>query len=78
MPLSWTGMLGLRKGTVRLMPHVEVWHQLFRDYLRRQPEVAMEYENLKKELAQKHPEDREAYTEGKAAFIGSVLEAAGR
>ncbi|MCM3902740.1 MAG: GrpB family protein [Pyrinomonadaceae bacterium] len=53
-------------------------HLLFRDYLRRCPEVAKEYENLKKELAQKHAEDREAYTEGKAAFIGSVLEAAGR
>jgi GrpB-like predicted nucleotidyltransferase (UPF0157 family) len=51
-------------------------HLLFRDHLRLHPEVAGEYEKLKKGLAEKYPEDRGAYTEGKAAFIRGVLEAA--
>jgi GrpB-like predicted nucleotidyltransferase (UPF0157 family) len=53
----------------------DLWrsHLLFRDYLRQHPEVAKEYENLKTELARKHAENREAYTEGKAAFIEGVL-----
>jgi len=53
-------------------------HLLFRDYLRQHPEVAKEYENLKTELARKYAENREAYTEGKAAFIEDVLKAASR
>lgn len=58
----------------------EFWrsHLLFRDYLRQHPKIVSEYDNLKKELAQKHTENREAYTEGKAAFIESVLKAAGK
>jgi GrpB-like predicted nucleotidyltransferase (UPF0157 family) len=58
----------------------EVWrdHLLFRNHLRRHPRVAREYDELKKRLAEEYPEDRGAYTEGKAAFIRSVLEAAGR
>jgi GrpB-like predicted nucleotidyltransferase (UPF0157 family) len=51
-------------------------HLLFRDYLRRHSEVAEEYEKLKRELAQKYEENREAYTEGKAAFIEHVLRVA--
>jgi len=58
----------------------DLWrsHLLFRDYLRQHPEVAKEYENLKMELARKYTENREAYTEGKAAFIEDVLKAASR
>jgi GrpB-like predicted nucleotidyltransferase (UPF0157 family) len=58
----------------------DLWrnHLLFRDYLRRHPEVAKEYENLKTELARKHTGNREAYTQGKAAFIEGVLKAASR
>lgn len=58
----------------------DLWrsHLLFRDYLRQHSEVAKEYENLKTELARKHPENREAYTAGKAAFIEGVLKAASR
>ena len=57
----------------------EFWraHLLFRDHLRRHPRLAKEYEGLKKWLAAEYPEDRGAYTEGKAAFIRGVLEAAG-
>ena len=48
-------------------------HLLFRDYLRQHRESAPEYEELKRELAEKYRDNREAYTEGKAAFIESVL-----
>ena len=51
-----------------------VWHQRlrFRDALRASPELATRYAALKAELASKHPSDREAYTEAKAAFVISV------
>jgi len=52
-------------------------HLLFRDYLRENRTVAEEYENLKKELAKRHAENREAYTKGKAAFIENVLKIVG-
>ncbi|MBA4124973.1 MAG: GrpB family protein [Acidobacteria bacterium] len=52
-------------------------HLLFRDYLSENQAVAEEYENLKKELAKRHAENREAYTNGKAAFIENVLKIAG-
>lgn len=42
---------------------------LFRDHLRAHPEVAREYELLKHELARRHGEDRNAYTDAKAAFV---------
>ena len=56
----------------------EFWnsHLLFRDYLRKHRETAAQYEKLKQELAQKFLENREAYTDGKAAFIENVLKAA--
>lgn len=46
----------------------------FRDHLRRHPDVAAEYADLKRSLAERFPEDRDAYTEGKAAFVEGVLE----
>ena len=56
----------------------DLWrnHLLFRDYLRAHPQIAAQYENLKRELAQTHRENREAYTEGKNEFIENVLKAA--
>lgn len=48
----------------------------FRDYLRSHPEVAREYEQLKRELAAEHPDNRRAYTARKAAFINDILEEA--
>ena len=51
-------------------------HLLFRDLLRARPETAAAYERLKRELARKHADDREAYTEAKAPFIQAVLERA--
>jgi GrpB-like predicted nucleotidyltransferase (UPF0157 family) len=44
----------------------------FRDYLRARPEVAAEYEALKRELAARHRLDREAYTEAKRPCIDRV------
>lgn len=46
---------------------------LFRDYLRLDPDLAKQYENLKIELAQKHRYDREKYTNLKSDFINKVL-----
>jgi GrpB-like predicted nucleotidyltransferase (UPF0157 family)/protein associated with RNAse G/E len=51
-------------------------HLLFRDYLRSHPDVAQKYCRLKKELAERHASDSEAYTRAKASFIESVLEKA--
>ncbi len=52
-------------------------HLLFRDYLRENPPVAQKYDYLKKELAQNHSANRDAYLDGKAAFVEDVLKAAG-
>lgn len=49
---------------------------LFRDYLRAHPEAAKGYLELKRELARKYPEDREAYTAGKDRFIQQAIESA--
>jgi GrpB-like predicted nucleotidyltransferase (UPF0157 family) len=44
----------------------------FRDYLRAHPDRAAEYAALKHRLAAEHAEDREAYTDAKAGFVGAV------
>jgi GrpB-like predicted nucleotidyltransferase (UPF0157 family) len=41
----------------------------FRDRLRADPSLAVEYEALKRALAERHRNDREAYTDAKAAFV---------
>jgi GrpB-like predicted nucleotidyltransferase (UPF0157 family) len=51
-------------------------HILFRDYLRANPEIAQNYENLKRDLAQKFHNDRLAYVNGKDEFIKNVLRTA--
>ena len=45
----------------------------FRDALRMNPALAQEYCSLKLRLAKQYPHDREAYTDGKAPFIASVV-----
>ena len=49
----------------------QLWKErlVFREYLRRDPVVRSEYAGLKDELATRHRDDREAYTEGKTAFV---------
>jgi len=45
----------------------------FRDALRRDRQLAQEYADLKRRLAQQRGHDREAYTAGKAQFVAAVL-----
>jgi GrpB-like predicted nucleotidyltransferase (UPF0157 family) len=53
----------------------ECWveHVAFRDYLLAHPDAKAEYLALKRELARRHPSDRQAYGEGKEAFIRDIL-----
>ncbi|MGG1151470.1 GrpB family protein [Bacillus wiedmannii] len=48
-------------------------HKAFRDYLREHEDVAIEYGSLKKVLA-RESKNRASYSEGKTAFITSILE----
>jgi GrpB-like predicted nucleotidyltransferase (UPF0157 family) len=48
----------------------------FRDRLRADPEIASQYGALKRELAERHREDRELYTEAKSAFVLTTLKGA--
>jgi GrpB-like predicted nucleotidyltransferase (UPF0157 family) len=52
-----------------------LWHErlAFRDALRADPALAARYRELKAALALRHPDDREAYTEGKTSFVEAVL-----
>lgn len=45
----------------------------FRDRLRADPRLAADYAALKHRLAERHRDDREAYTEGKTKFLQQVL-----
>ena len=60
--------------------HIVKWHgkawdnyMIFRDYLNSHPDKAAEYEKLKKQLAASFPDNRRAYTEGKAGFIEKII-----
>lgn len=46
---------------------------VFRDFLRAHPEEAVRYEELKRSLSQRFPNDRAAYTQGKTEFISTVI-----
>ncbi len=50
-----------------------VRHVRFRDYMRGHPEAVREYSSLKKSLAGKFRDDREAYTESKTSFVEGIL-----
>ena len=55
----------------------KLWDRLyFRDYLREFPDEAKRYEELKKFLSEKYPNDRVAYTEGKAEYVVPITERA--
>ncbi len=57
----------------------EMWGRLaFRDHLRANPADARRYERLKKELALRHRDDRDAYTDAKAAFVAEIMAKARR
>ena len=53
-------------------------HLRFRDALRADPALRDGYARVKRELAAKHPTDRESYIEGKTSFVNDVLRQAGR
>jgi len=68
--------LSHRTHHLHLVPFESVlWHErlAFRDLLRRDPQIAREYEALKLELAKKFEFDRDAYTDAKYPFIQRVL-----
>lgn len=67
-------------GTRRTHIHVRVagsWSEqfalLFRDYMRGHPDDVARYVALKRELAARHGEDREAYTDAKTPLIWEVM-----
>lgn len=52
----------------------DYWLQIgFRDYLNKHPEEAMKYDSIKRQLAQRFPNDRYAYSDGKREFIENVI-----
>ena len=53
----------------------EQWREplTFRNRLRFDPVLREEYAALKSRLAVRHPNERDAYTDGKAEFIRAVL-----
>jgi GrpB-like predicted nucleotidyltransferase (UPF0157 family) len=44
-------------------------HLAFRDFLRAHPDLANQYGELKRRLAEAHPHDMDAYMDGKDGFI---------
>lgn len=63
--------------------HVVIWGEdswnnyiNMRDYLNTHEDKAKEYSELKMKLAEKYPDDRIAYTNGKSALIEEILERA--
>lgn len=53
------------------------WNELyFRDYLRKYPKAARQYEELKRSLKEKYEHNRDAYTEAKTAFVQQYSQAA--
>jgi GrpB-like predicted nucleotidyltransferase (UPF0157 family) len=46
---------------------------LFRDYLRGHAEEVVRYASLKRELAERYPADRDAYTDGKSQFVDEIV-----
>lgn len=53
-------------------------HLFFRDYLRSHPPAVRKYGDLKRQLAEKHQNDIDAYIDGKTEFIETILRGHGR
>jgi GrpB-like predicted nucleotidyltransferase (UPF0157 family) len=60
-------------------PGSDLWRErlVFRDALLADGALRAEYEDVKHELARRHPHDVDAYTSGKRAFVERVLARAG-
>jgi len=67
---------GRRTHQVHLVERVDrAWwdrHVAFRDWLRTHPADRERYAALKRRLAQEHPHDLGAYTDGKTGFVQAV------
>jgi GrpB-like predicted nucleotidyltransferase (UPF0157 family) len=50
----------------------EYRHVALRDFLRSHPEEAARYAALKRELVERHPQDRLAYIDGKDAYVAAL------
>jgi GrpB-like predicted nucleotidyltransferase (UPF0157 family) len=59
-----------------VLENEERWEKqlLFRNKLRQQPNLAKQYAELKRKLAEENKDEREAYTAAKTDFVKSVLE----
>ena len=55
-------------------PDGEMWRRrlAFRDHLRTRPDVARRYEALKRDLAERYGDDREAYSAAKTDFVEPI------
>ena len=80
--IDWFYCLGKRHPIVYFHLHLVLypsdrWDRqvLFRDMLRANPEIAENYNALKRRLVEEMGRDRVAYTEAKTGFIESVLDA---
>jgi GrpB-like predicted nucleotidyltransferase (UPF0157 family) len=66
---------GVRTHQIHVCPAGSEWelrHLRFRDQLRAHPEDADRYEDLKRRLADEHPNDVFTYVEGKTSFIREI------
>ncbi len=81
---TWAGVPGHevfgkgdpRTHLVHVVPlHGPAWDRMigFRDALRRDASLAAEYGQLKRQLAARYPNNRTAYTDGKAGLVTRVL-----
>lgn len=80
-PMGEFGIPGrryFRKGGDKRTHHVHIFqfnsnnaerHLAFRDYLRKHPDKAKKYGELKEQLAKRYPNDIEAYMDGKNDFV---------
>ena len=58
-------------GNLKIMEHLYI-----RDYLRANPNIAIQYSDLKRRLAQEYSQDIDKYMEGKNSFITNVIQTA--
>ncbi len=70
--------MGKRIYHVHMMPECQMFKRYlaFRDYLRSHPEKRSKYAALKKKLAESHKDNREQYTNAKAAFVNEIADLA--
>lgn len=56
-------------------PASDLWRErlVFRDALRDDPELAADYERLKRDLAREYADEGSAYVQGKRPFVADVL-----